>query len=368
MFVFASIGILALLILVHEAGHFAAARLQGIHANRFSIGFGPIVWSYEGKQTEYALRALPLGGFVGFPDDDPDCPFPPDDPDLLRNRPVLDRAVVMSAGVLSNLVFAYIVLLVMVVTLGVPTPAQFNPGIILPDVAAEGPAQVAGVQPGDVILQVNDLDLRRIEDEEAAEEAIGEFQAIVRESNGQPVQVEVQRFGQTEVETLVVTPEIPAGGSNPVIGVTLAPNQEIVFQRPDGIGPMLAASGAAYQRIVTLNLRGFAQLLGNFQNTAGQIAGPVGIVKIGADLARDDSASLFNFAALISINLAIINILPLPALDGGHLMFLAIEAVRGRRLPKAIEDRVMQTGLLLLLGLGVVLILKDTASLVTGAG
>ncbi|MEL7083116.1 MAG: RIP metalloprotease RseP, partial [Cyanobacteria bacterium J06597_1] len=150
MFVFASIGILALLILVHEAGHFAAARLQGIHANRFSIGFGPVVWSYKGKETEYALRALPLGGFVGFPDDDPDCPYPLDDPNLLRNRPVLDRAIVMSAGVLANLVFAYIVLLTMVVTIGVPTPAQVNPGIFIPNVAPNSPAQVAGIEPGDV--------------------------------------------------------------------------------------------------------------------------------------------------------------------------------------------------------------------------
>ncbi|MEN9223165.1 MAG: site-2 protease family protein, partial [Thermostichus sp. BF3_bins_97] len=88
MFIFISIAILALLILVHEAGHFAAAKLQGIHVNRFSLGFGPVLWSYQGKETEYAIRALPLGGFVGFPDEDEDCPYPKNDPDLLKNRPV----------------------------------------------------------------------------------------------------------------------------------------------------------------------------------------------------------------------------------------------------------------------------------------
>ncbi|MEL7475553.1 MAG: RIP metalloprotease RseP [Cyanobacteria bacterium P01_A01_bin.3] len=366
MFVFASIGILALLILVHEAGHFAAARLQGIHANRFSIGFGPVVWSYKGKETEYALRALPLGGFVGFPDDDPDCPYPLDDPNLLRNRPVLDRAIVMSAGVLANLVFAYIVLLTMVVTIGVPTPAQVNPGIFIPNVAPNSPAQVAGIEPGDVILQVNDADFRQVDDREAADGAIGDFQALVQANPDNPLAVTLQRDGSAEIQTVEVVPVVPEGADNPVIGVNLAPNQELSFETPSGIGGILAASNQAYQRIVWLNIEGFRQLLGNFQNTAGQISGPVGIVKIGADLARDNSPSLFNFAALISINLAIINILPLPALDGGHLIFLLLEALRGKRLPKNVEDSVMQAGLVLLLGLGIVLILKDTLSIVAG--
>ena len=365
MFVIASIGILALLIVVHEAGHFMAARLQGIHANRFSIGFGPVVWSYQGKETEYALRALPLGGFVGFPDDDPDCPYPLDDPDLLRNRPVLDRAIVMSAGVLANLVFAYIVLLVMVVSIGIPTPTQFNPGIFIPNVSPNSPAQVAGFESGDVILQANDADFRQVGDRETSEDAIGDFQAIVRANPDKPLVVTIQREGESN-QRLTVTPTIPEGAKNPVIGVSLSPNQDISFQTPKGLTDIIAASNTAYQRIVMLNIQGFQQLLGNFQNTAGQISGPVGIVKIGADLARDNTPSLFNFAALISINLAIINILPLPALDGGHLIFLILEAFRGKRLPKNVEDGVMQAGLVLLLGLGLVLILKDTLSIVTG--
>lgn len=104
MTVLAVIGVLALLIFVHELGHFLAARLQGIHVNRFSIGFGPILWKFQGPETEYALRAVPLGGFVGFPDDDPDSHIPAHDPNLLRNRPVLDRAIVISAGVIANMI------------------------------------------------------------------------------------------------------------------------------------------------------------------------------------------------------------------------------------------------------------------------
>jgi RIP metalloprotease RseP len=120
--------ILALLIFVHELGHFLAARLQGIYANRFSIGFGPVLWKYQGKQTEYALRALPLGGFVGFPDDDPDSTIPKNDPNLLRNRPVMDRAIVISAGVIANLLFAYFVLVSQVGLVGIPS-FNYEPGV-----------------------------------------------------------------------------------------------------------------------------------------------------------------------------------------------------------------------------------------------
>ena len=110
MSVLAAIAVLAVLIVVHELGHFVAARSQGIHVNRFSLGFGPVLFKYQGTETEYAVRAFPLGGFVGFPDDDPDSKIPPNDPDLLGNRPVIDRAIVISAGVISNLIFAFILL------------------------------------------------------------------------------------------------------------------------------------------------------------------------------------------------------------------------------------------------------------------
>lgn len=119
-----AIAVLAILILVHELGHFLAARLQGIYVNRFSIGFGPVLWKYQGKQTEYALRAIPLGGYVGFPDDDEESDIPKSDPNLMKNRPILDRAIVISAGVISNFIFAYLVLLVMTLSVGIGTVDQ----------------------------------------------------------------------------------------------------------------------------------------------------------------------------------------------------------------------------------------------------
>ncbi len=359
MTILVSIGILALLILVHEAGHFAAARLQGIHASRFSLGFGPAIWRYQGSETEYAVRALPLGGFVGFPDDDEDCPYPADDPNLLRNRPVLDRAVVMVAGVLANLVFAYLVLLVQTGVVGMSLPPTYLPGITLPQIAADGPAAVAGLQANDVVLKARDRDFTRIPSAEDAAAQIEIFRDLIRTNRAAAIPLLVQRGDDILSLTVVPTGE----PDEAIIGVTLSPTLEAAHRPAASLGELFQETNTQYQNLVGLNIRGLVQLVSNFGETAGQLSGPVGIVRIGADLVANDASSIFWFTALISINLAILNILPLPALDGGQLLFLGIEAVRGQRLPKILEERVMQTGLVFLLGLGVILIFKDTLTI-----
>jgi len=438
MSVLAAIAVLALLIVVHELGHFMAARLQGIHANRFSIGFGPILWKYQGRETEYAIRAFPLGGFVGFPDDDPDSPIPPDDPNLLGNRPLLDRAIVISAGVIANLVFAYLVLVLQVGTVGIQQTSQ--PGVlirgILAPVAAVSPqAAQAGVQVGDTLLvDQNKFSLSYDASRATAElilstqttepvpvflsrkdesgkpqeiqrslspqilgqggqlgifleptvavqaglqpgdvvlaiggdrfnqslRSIQTFQTAVREHPDQPLPLTVQRGQQTLALTIQPRTNPDGEGS---IGVALSPNGKIVRDRVAGVAVFTAAA-EEFQGIVNDTVEGFGRLIQKFSKVADQVAGPVAIVAVGAKLVQSDAASLFQFAALISINLAIINILPLPALDGGHLAFLLIEGVRGKPLPSKIQDGVMQTGLVLLLGLGIFLIIRDTANLI----
>lgn len=356
MSILAAIAVLAVLIVVHELGHFMAARLQGIYANRFSLGFGPVLWKYQGPDTEYAIRAFPLGGFVGFPDDDPDSDIPPDDPNLLRNRPVLDRAIVISAGVIANLIFAYFLLVVQVGTVGI-TDFNYQPGVQVPEIAAESSlvAKEAGIKPGDVILAVEDQPLG------ASRNAILTLMTEIQNSPNQPLELSIKRGEQTL--SLDVTPE-PGDDGKGRIGVQLAPNGEIVRNYADGLVEMFTIAADEYQRLSTEIAKGFGQLISNFGETAEQVSGPVAIVAIGANIARSDAGNLFQFAALISINLAIINILPLPALDGGQLAFLAIEGIRGKPIPTEVQQNIMQTGLVLLLGLGLFLIVRDTANLV----
>ncbi len=355
MSVLAAIAVLAILIVVHEMGHFMAARLQGIHVNRFSIGFGPILWKYQGPETEYAIRAIPLGGFVGFPDDDPDSDIPENDPDLLHNRPVLDRAIVISAGVIANLVFAYLVFVAQFTGVGIPDGLNYQAGVLVPQVMTQdSPAADAGIQAGDLILAVEGQTLG------ASEEAIQILMRTIQESPNQPLDLTVQR-GDRQLELTVVPAASEDGRAR--IGVQLLPNGTVEYRRPTGIGEVLGRSAQGFQDMFTRTVQGFVSLVTNFSEVAGQVSGPVKIVEQGAKFAQDDFASLFPFTAIISINLAIINILPLPALDGGQLAFLLIEGLRGKPLPSRLQENVMQTGLVLLLGLGIFLIVRDTTQL-----
>ncbi|MFB8788210.1 MAG: RIP metalloprotease RseP [Potamolinea sp.] len=354
MSILAAIAVLAILIVVHELGHFMAARLQGIYANRFSLGFGPVLWKYQGPQTEYAIRAFPLGGFVGFPDDDPDSEIPLNDPNLLRNRPILDRAIVISAGVIANLIFAYFLLVTQSATVGIP---DFNNvGVLVPQIAAQSSsvAQKAGIQAGDVILAIDGQDLGK------GLKATDTLKKTIQKSPNQPLELTIKRNEQSL--SVQVKPEAGQDGKGK-IGVQLKPNGKVVRKRSN-IVEAFSTAAEEYQRVIILTVQGFGQLLSNFGETAEQVSGPVAIVAIGANIARSNLADLLQFAALISINLAIINILPLPALDGGQLAFLAIEGVLGKPLPTEIQQNIMQTGLVLLLGLGIFLIIRDTANLI----
>jgi membrane-associated protease RseP (regulator of RpoE activity) len=354
MSVLAAIAVLAVLIFVHELGHFLAARLQGIYANRFSIGFGPILLKYTGKQTEYALRALPLGGFVGFPDDDPDSDIPADDPNLLRNRPILDRAIVISAGVIANLIFAYFLLVAQIGLVGVQQ-VQYQPGVVV-DLATElsTAASRAGLQGGDIVIAVDGKELG------TGNPAVKDLMSRIQTNPDRQITFQIRRDAKT-IDVSVI-PEANKEGKGQ-IGVRLSPDGEVLRTKAKSPFAAFVKGAEAFEKLVYTTFDGLRQIVGNFQQTASQVAGPIKIVEIGANIAKSDAGNLFQFAALISINLAVMNILPLPALDGGQLVFLAIEALLGKPLPLKIQETVMQTGLALLLGLGVFLIVRDTSNL-----
>jgi membrane-associated protease RseP (regulator of RpoE activity) len=355
MGVLAAIAVLGILVAVHELGHFAAARLQGIHVNRFAIGFGPVLLKYQGKETEYSLRAFPLGGFVGFPDDDEEGEIPKDDPNLLSNRPILDRAIVISAGVIANLIFAYFLLVGQAAMVGIQD-ISYQPGILVPEILAqaESPAQVAGMKAGDIVMAVENKTL------EASENSMTILRKTIQDSPQKPLNFLIKRGEKTIFMT--ITPELGDNGQGK-IGVMLAPNGEIIRRRPENPLEAFTVGAEQFQRLINLTLQGFGQLISNFQENAKQLAGPVAIVAVGAQLAQNDLANLFQFGALISINLAVINILPLPVLDGGQLVFLLAEGLRGKPLPTQLQEGIMQTGVVLLLGLAVFLIVRDTTNL-----
>lgn len=348
-----ALGVLAAIIAVHEFGHFSAARLQGIHVTQFAIGFGPPLIAFKRGEVEYSLRAIPLGGYVAFPDDDHKSSYAPDDPNLLQNRSVVQRAIVISAGVIANVLFALAILFAQVNIVG-KAQSSYLPGVLVPEINAGGVAERAGFMPGDVILRVGDFIVP------ANPSQVPDVVSTIKAHPNDPLTFQVQR-GQEQLQ-LTATPAAGKDGSG-AIGVSLFSHSYIKHTMPQGVGDAVTMTGAEFNRLAGTVLNGLKQILTNFNSMAGQISGPVAIVAAGSEIARTDAAGLYQFCAIVNINLAVVNTLPLPALDGGYLLLLLLEAARGKKLPEGLEQGVMTSGLLLMMVLGVSLAIRDTMNL-----
>ena len=353
MGVLTALAILAGLIVVHEAGHFFAAVWQGIRVSGFSVGFGPALLQRQRRGVQFALRAIPLGGYVSFPDDDPSSPFPSDDPDLLRNRPLPQRALVIAAGVLANLLLAYLVLLGQGLILGIPAGFSTSPGVLVAGVQPGQAASQAGLKEGDRILSLNNQPIA------GGQQAVAGFVDQIKTSPRIPLKLEAERGGRTV--TLTLTPADLGGTGR--IGAQLQPFGSEAFRAPKGPFEPFRQATHDFLTLTKRTVEGFITLFTHFGETASQVSGPVKIVEMGASLANQGGSSLFLFAALISINLAVLNALPLPLLDGGQFALLLLEGLRGRPLPEKFQTAFMQSGFVLLVGLSLVLIVKDTSQL-----
>ncbi|CAA0166873.1 unnamed protein product [Arabidopsis thaliana] len=347
--------VLTAIIVVHETGHFLAASLQGIRVSKFAIGFGPILAKFNSNNVEYSLRAFPLGGFVGFPDNDPDSDIPVDDRNLLKNRPILDRVIVVSAGIVANVIFAYAIIFTQVVSVGLPVQESF-PGVLVPDVKSFSAASRDGLLPGDVILAVDGTELSN-----SGSDSVSKVVDVVKRNPEHNVLLRIER-GKESFE-IRITPDKSFDGTGK-IGVQLSPNVRFGKVRPKNIPETFSFAGREFFGLSYNVLDSLKQTFLNFSQTASKVAGPVAIIAVGAEVARSNADGLYQFAALLNLNLAVINLLPLPALDGGTLALILLEAVRGgRKLPLEVEQGIMSSGIMLVLFLGLFLIVKDTLNL-----
>jgi len=211
MNVLTSITVLGFLIFFHEMGHFLAAILQGIYVDGFSIGFGPSIIQKKYKDITFSFRAFPLGGFVSFPDEELNN-IDPKDPNLLKNRPIIQRIIVISAGVLANLILAYTILIINVTSVGIPFDP--DPGILVLATQPEKAASLAGLMPGDKILEIKTVPLG------VGDQAVSTLVKEIQNSSDKPIPIKIERDGILQDLTLVPK-NIDGKGT---IGAQLQPN------------------------------------------------------------------------------------------------------------------------------------------------
>ncbi len=350
MNVLTSITVLGFLIFFHEMGHFLAAIFQGIYVDGFSIGFGPSIIQKKFKGITYSLRAFPLGGFVSFPDEEINN-IDPEDPNLLKNRPITQRLIVISAGVFANLLLAYTILIINVTSIGIPYDP--DPGILVLATQPEKAAFKAGLEPGDKILKLDGNDLG------VGDQAVSTLVSKIQSSSEESLSIEIER--ENSYQNLILIPQSIDGKGT--IGAQLQPNVKKETKKTKNIYELFQYTNNEFSSLLIRTIEGYKGLVTNFSSTAQQLSGPVKIVEIGAQLSEQGGNGILLFAALISINLAVLNSLPLPLLDGGQLVFTLIEGFRGKPVPVKIQIAVTQSSFFLLVGLSILLIIRDTSQL-----
>jgi membrane-associated protease RseP (regulator of RpoE activity) len=280
---------------------------------------------------------------------------------------------VVSAGVAANVAFALAILFAQVSTVGL-VEQSYAPGVKVTSLLGTSAAREYGVRQGDVIVAVNGEAL--LPDKSAVARVVD----AVRKSGSEPVRFDVTRAiktapglkidsGQSQVESLsiVVTPNVSPSGEGR-IGAQLEANAEIAKRVARDPAEAAGLAIREFARLTALVSKSLFSLVSDFDKAKENVSGPIAIVGVGAEVMRtSDLTGLCQFASVININLAVVNILPLPALDGGFLLLIAIEAARGgKKLPTEVEQSITATGVLLLLGSGMFLILRDTLNLFNG--
>ncbi len=332
--------VIALVVVPHELGHFFMAVRSGIRPLEFGIGLPPRIAAFGRGKTVFSINLLPIGGFVRVAGMNPeseseDAPYPPEE--SYTSKGAAAKLLTILGGPVTNILFAFVLLFVVFFSVGSPTGLSREIGSIVPGSEAEK----AGIRVGDRVEALNGERVSRIED------AI----AIIHNSTGKKLAFSVDRNGTRLVFRVVprYEPRLKAG----VIGFS----PKVVYER---LGPLRALWLSAEQTLVMTALTLYTVwMLFTGRASLGDLAGPVGIAQITGQAAQNGFAALLGFAAFFSVNLGVINLLPFPALDGGRILFIVIEAIRRRPLDQRTENRIHYAGMVVLLALIAVLTYND---------
>lgn len=355
MGVLAAILVLGFLIIVHEFGHFIVAKRSGVGVLKFSVGFGPRLFGRTVNGTEYILSAIPLGGYVKMVGEDPDSAEEVDERISFSHQNVWKRVAIVVAGPVFNLLFAFVAFTLVLAVYGERLPSDSaKVGEVVPGMAA---AQ-AGLQPGDVVTAVDGRPIATWD----------ELSKAIRGSDGHAVEVGLQRGGQSL--TVTVTPESQPDKN--IFGEVVGQAYRIGIERgfdEVSVGPLEAVGAGAKETafwIETLIMSVVKLVQGKISSE--EIGGPLLIGQAAAQQAKAGLESLLRFMAVISINLGILNLLPIPILDGGHLLFFVVEGVMRRPLDMRHREIMQQVGLVILVGLMAFAFYNDILRVIRGWG
>ncbi|MBU1557913.1 site-2 protease family protein [Patescibacteria group bacterium] len=357
------IAILAVLILVHELGHFLAAKKLGMRVDEFGIGFPPRLFSFKKGETEYSINLIPLGGFVKIFGEDPDLESisGSDSSRSLVNKPRWAQAIVMSAGVIFNIIFAWILISIGLMS-GMPMSVdQFNQedikdaSVVLVGVMEDSPAFESGLKVGDKILfmESGDDSLQNFNSDEMKE--------FISNHGGQEIDLLYKR-GKTESAFATVIPVDGIIGEQYAIGINMDNIGTVQFLPHVALWEGLKLT---FGLIASIVVGLFALIASLVQGTGdlSQVTGPVGIVGLVGNAAEFGFIYLLSFTAFISINLAVLNSIPFPALDGGRLLFIIIESVIRKNIKPVIANSLNLIGFVLLITLMAAVTFNDILKL-----
>lgn len=338
--------ILSVIIIVHELGHYLVAKKTGILVEEFGLGLPPRVWGKKIGETIYSVNLLPIGGFVRMYGEDAEVKGKKTTRQFMAKSKKV-RALVIVSGVVMNFLLAVVVFSIVYTQVGIPSQTdKVTIALVVPD----SPAQEAGLLEGDRILAVEGEAVSGTED----------FIALIDENLGQETSLLVKR-GIDEQSHLVVPRKDPPVGEGPLgVAVSGVEMKFYPFWQMPARGAIEGFKEAfAWLSLIVTGLGGMFIKLVTAGEVPRDVAGPVGIIQITGRFAQAGALSVLQFTGILSVNLAIINILPIPALDGGRLLFIGVEAVTRRRVKANAERWAHQIGMIFLLFLIVLLTYND---------
>lgn len=358
--------ILSLLVMIHELGHFIMAKRAGIGVDEFGFGLPPRIWGKKHKGTIYSINWLPFGGFVRLVgEDSTDASY--DAKNSFHTKSLLARIKVVLAGVFMNLILAVLLFYILLFSLGFKTslPAFFehkfkfvnqSTQVLVSDVSEGSAAKAAGIEPGDSIIEVDGSPIYSTED----------LQKAIRSNEGKRLNVTLENAVNNQKRQVEVIPAFNEAIKAPAIGVGLG---ELVVLNYDTLPQRLFSGFIHSYNTTDYSLRVFGQLIGyaiksgDITPISEGVSGPVGIAQITGQAVSLGWQSVLQLVALLSLNLAIMNVLPIPALDGGRFFFLLIEAVTRKRVYPVIEKWTHTIGFAVLIGLILLVTYNDIVKL-----